>query len=125
MNTKRAGSILKSLVQGVDPVTGNELSEDSIVHNSEVLRALLVGEAAIEERAGREARRATQPANARNRWSADEEKQLMVAFQSGETLQAISDRHGRTLRGVEARLVKLGLMTAEQLSTQERYASIG
>lgn len=124
MNAKRARLILKSLVEGLDPVTGNQLSEGSVLHNAEVLRALLVGMEAIDQRAGREARRATQPANIHNRWTADEEKQLMVAFQSGEPLQAISDRLGRTLRGVEARLMKLGLLTAEQRTTQEGYAFI-
>ncbi|MFL6605782.1 MAG: hypothetical protein ACJ8R9_31275 [Steroidobacteraceae bacterium] len=125
MNAKRARSILNSLIQGLDPVTGNELSEDSVLHNAEVLRALLVGAEAIEEREGRETRRAAQPANVRNRWTADEEKQLIVSFQGGEPLQAISDRHGRTVRGVEARLVKLGLMTTDQRTTQDGYASIG
>jgi hypothetical protein len=38
-NYDRAKLVLQSIVQGVHPVTGAEISQDSVVNNAEVLRA--------------------------------------------------------------------------------------
>ncbi len=41
-------------------------------------------------------------------WSADEDKQLLAAFDSGQSLAEIATTHGRTLGGIRARLEKHG-----------------
>jgi hypothetical protein len=123
MNTKQATGILTALIQGVDPQTGEELPAKGVLHNAKTLRALLVAVKALEEQVAREARRATLPANVGSPWTAEDERKLVVAFQSGEALSDIGEQLGRTLRGIESRLERLGLLTADQRVTQEPFAS--
>ena len=116
MKEERAREILQALLQGVDPFTGAELAPGTIVQEADVLRALLAGVAALEHTVARAQRRAQLPDNVGRSWSKDEEGVLIAAFKSGDTLPAIATRHGRTVRAIEARLEKLGLITAEQRS---------
>jgi hypothetical protein len=121
MNTTRATLILSSLVQGVDPTSGEELTPNSVLQSADVLRALLAGVTALKEQAGREARKRNRPANVGRPWTAHDESRLIEAFQTGETLSAIAEAVGRTLRAVEARLERLGLITPEQRSGEEPF----
>ena len=123
MQTKQATLILQALIQGLDPQTGEELPAKGVLQNAQTLRALLVAVAALEEQAARDARRATLPANVGRPWTPDEERQLVTAFQSGDALSDIGERLGRTLRGIESRLERLGLITAEQRVTREGFGS--
>jgi hypothetical protein len=121
MKEQQARHILQSLVQGVDPSTGEELPPGSILQKAEVLRALLAGVAALELVAARAQRRAQLPGNVGRAWSKQEEALLVEAFKCGESPAEIAVRHARTLRAIEARLEKLGLLTAEQRSTGNGY----
>ena len=121
MQEMRARQILQSLVQGVDPFSGEELPEGTVLQEAEVMRALLAGVAALEQGVARASRRAALPKNIGRAWSAEEQSVLIDAFQSGEALAEIATRHGRTLRAIEARLEKLGLLSAEERTTQDRF----
>ena len=110
MQEQRARKILQSLIQGVDPTTGEDLSGETILQRADVLRALLAGVSAIEQVSARAQRRAQLPDNVGSTWSADEERNLVSAFQAGDTLADIATKHGRTLRAIEARLERLGLV---------------
>src|SRR3569832_1586755 len=114
MQEQRARKILQALVQGVDPTTGAELEAGTVLQRADVLRALLAGGAALEQISARAQRRAQLPENVGLPWSADEERTLVAEFQSGDTLPDIAAKHGRTLRAIEARLERLGLITADQ-----------
>jgi hypothetical protein len=46
----------------------------------------------------------------------------MEEFKGGESLQEIARKHGRTLRAIEARLERLGLLTPEQRTTSSSFA---
>jgi hypothetical protein len=74
MNAKRASLIFRSLVQGVDPLSGEELPADGVLQCASVLRALLTGIAALDEQQAREARRAKRPPNVGRPWTQDEER---------------------------------------------------
>lgn len=121
MKEQRALDILQSLVDGVDPSTGEELAPGSIFQKADVLRALLAGVAALETVSARAQRRANLPGNVGRIWTAEEEALLVDAFKCGESPAEIAVRHARTLRAIEARLEKLGLITAEQRTTSTRY----
>lgn len=110
MKERRARQILQALVQGFDPITGEELVSGTVLQNADVLRALLTGIAALEQVAMRVRRRSKQPVNVGRTWTADEERSLRIAFQSAEGLEEIAARHGRTKRGIETRLLQLGLL---------------
>jgi hypothetical protein len=117
MKESRARQILQALVQGVDPLTGEELAPGSVLQHADVLRALLAGVGALEQMAARAQRRAQLPSNVGRPWTSEEELALTAEFQRGETIAAIAELHGRTLRAIEARLERLGLITAQQRGT--------
>jgi hypothetical protein len=121
MQERRARQILQALIQGVDPFDGSELPSGTVLQQADVLRALLAGVAALEQDAARASRRAQLPRNIGRTWSAEENTRLVDAFRRGENLPDVAVRHGRTLRAIEARLEKLGLLTAEQRTTTDRF----
>jgi hypothetical protein len=89
-----------------------------------VLRALLAGLSALELTAARAQRRAQLPDNVGQAWTIDEESRLVGEFKSGESVEAIARKHGRTLRAIEARLEKLGLITAEERTTRGGFTGV-
>ena len=121
MQEQRARKILQALVEGVDPTTGAELEAGTVLQRAEVLRALLAGVMALEQVSARAQRRAQLPDNVGRTWSADEERALVTEFQAGDALADIATKHGRTLRAIEARLERLGLLTAEQRTTNNSF----
>jgi hypothetical protein len=123
MQEQRARQILQSLVQGVDPFSGEELPAGTVLQQADVLRALLAGVVALEQGAARASRRAQLPRNIGRAWSAAEQGELIDAFQAGEILADVAVRHGRTLRAIEARLEKLGLITSDERITRDRFGS--
>ncbi len=124
MQQTRARQILQSLIQGIDPVTGEELPHETVLQHADVLRALLAGLAALEQTAARAQRRSQLPDNVGHAWTTDEESRLVAAFKRGDSPAAIAHQHGRTLRAIEARLEKLGLMTAEQRTTRGGFTGV-
>ena len=123
MKEQRAREILQALVQGVDPLSGEELPSGTVLQQVEVLRAMLVGVAALEQMAVRAQRRAQLPDNVGRPWSEEEEKELIKAFKGGDPITDIATRHGRTLRAIEARLERLGLITVADRSTRGGFGS--
>jgi hypothetical protein len=118
MQQTRARQILQSLIQGIDPVTAEELPRETVLQHADVLRALLAGLSALEQTAARALRRAQLPDNVGRAWTTEEEGMLVASFKKGESPVAIAREHGRTLRAIEARLEKLGLITAEERTTR-------
>src|SRR5690348_10421785 len=124
MQQARARQILQSLIQGMDPVTGEELPHETVLQHAEVLRALLAGLSALEQTAARAHRRAQLPDNVGQTWTTEEESRLVAAFKSGHSPVALARQHGRTLRAIEARLEKLGLITAEERTTRGGFTGV-
>jgi hypothetical protein len=121
MDSNRALRILRALIEGVHPNTGEELSSDTVLHEPTVLRALLAAVLALEQQAVRSGRRSNLPANVGSRWTPAEEQRLVEAYQAGRGPQEFAQEFGRTLRAIESRLVRLGLMTPEQRTTSDSF----
>jgi len=90
---------------------------------AQALAGNILGEATtlignIPTEAMRTQRRAQLPDNVGRAWTTEEEGDLVSAFKSGDSPTTIARQHGRTLRAIEARLEKLGLITAEQRTTR-------
>jgi DNA-binding NarL/FixJ family response regulator len=124
MTQTRARQILQSLIQGTDPITGAELPRETVLQHADVLRALLAGLTALEQNSARAQRRAQLPGNVGQAWTTEEESRLLAAFRKGDSAIAIARQHGRTLRAIEARLEKLGLITAEQRTTRGGFTGV-
>lgn len=111
---------LRSLAKGFDPETGEVLGQDTLWNRADVLEALKVAAAVLEERAERP--RAPAPGNVGQPWSIEEEQVLLSEFAAGVPLAEIATRHQRTLTAIEARLERLGKITEGQRVTKNRYA---
>ena len=117
--------VLKTLIEGREPGSGEPLPSDCVIHRADVLRALLAGLSAIEQKVARAQRRAQLPDNVGQAWTTEEESRLVAVFQGGDPPVTIAREHGRTLRAIEARLEKLGLITAEQRTTRGGFTGVG
>lgn len=119
-------TILIALAEGVHPATGEVFPADCPYHSPDIVRALYGAARALETRSGRllprlagRTREGT-PENAGKSWSVDEDRQLLVEFDGGKTLKEIAVLHQRTYPGIEARLEKLGRLSAEERTTARR-----
>ena len=123
MHSPEATTILKTLIEGRAPGSLEPLPADSVAHRADVLRALLAAVAALERVEIRTKRRSALPDHTGRTWSAEEDNRLVAAFKAGETPTAIAERHHRTLRAIEARLQRMGLLAPEDRVTRGGFGS--
>jgi len=116
MELQIARQIIDTLAQGIHPVTGEAMPDDSPYNAPPVIRALHAVSRALEDQAAAPAEAAhakrTPPANAGKAWSAQEDEALAIAFDAGISLKQAAQELGRTVFAVEQRLVKLGKIEA-------------
>ena len=123
MNADEAVKILEALARGIDPETGQGVAEGSLLHNPHVVRALFMGARALERceepppKAGptTQARAAGEEAVGQ-RWTPDEERRLLEAFDAGCDVAQRAKAHQRKPGGIRARLVRLGRLGDEDPS---------
>ena len=123
MERDKALGILKTLADGIDPNTGERFPAGSPYQDSDTVRALYYAVHALENPARTGERSATQknqPENAGRPWSDEEDTQLGQAFESGKSILDLAQEHKRSRIAIEARLVKLGKISAPQSGTM-RY----
>jgi hypothetical protein len=125
MDLATAKATLKSLVEGVDPVTGYPIPKSMVLHHALVIRALLCALAVLEADAARTRRRARLPRNTGRPWQPADDAQVIAAFQNGEPPLRIAADHQRSLASVESRLERLGVLAPEQRVTRDRYVAAG
>src|SRR5579864_1319009 len=104
MNHNEAMRILMALVEGCDPISGEPLPADSVLQNAKVMRALLMGHAALETNADRHKRRSVLPPRVGTLWTEEEDQRLTTAWKEQQALEDIASSHGRTDRAIESRL---------------------
>jgi hypothetical protein len=109
MEIAAARQIIDTLAQGIHPVTGEVMPEDSPYNAPPVIRALFAVSQALDGNvvAPQKPRRELPP-NAGKPWAAEEDGKLESAFAAGIDVRDIAQELGRTSWAVEARLVKLG-----------------
>jgi hypothetical protein len=125
MDLAAAKATLKSLVEGVDPVTGYPMPKSMVLHHAVVIRALLCALAVLEADAARMRRRARLPLNTGRTWRQADDEQVIAAYRNGAPLQQIAADHHRSLASVESRLERLGVLAPEQRVTRDRYVTPG
>ena len=105
--SKVAASILRTLAEGFDPKSGEELPEGGALSDPEVIRALVAGARALDE--SPESSRRVLPEGAGLPWTAEEDARLLREFDAGTTdTPALSALHSRTRGAIFARLRRLG-----------------
>jgi hypothetical protein len=123
MELATAKATLKSLVEGVDPVTGYPIPKSMVLHHAVVMRALLCAVAVLDADEARRRRRARLPRNTGRPWRQADDAQVLAAFKGGEPLLRIAADHQRSLASVESRLERLGVLAPEQRVTRNRYVT--
>jgi hypothetical protein len=106
MELQTAHQIIDTLAQGIHPVTGEAMPEDSPYNAPPVIRALFAVSQALQGQPSR-ARRES-PSNAGKAWRSEEDAKLVGAFDAGTELKQLAADLGRTPFAVETRLIKLG-----------------
>lgn len=88
---------------------------------AKVIRALLVGCAAIENSLARQKRRAQLPEHVGSTWTTEEDDKLRSGFQAGGTIEALASSHRRTRNSIRARLERLKLIAIDQSAAFLRF----
>lgn len=113
MELSIARQIIDTLAQGIHPVTGDAMPDDSPYNAPPIIRALHSVSRALERAEHQTnttstARRIIPPANAGKAWTPQEDAALETAFDAGIAVKQAAQELGRTKYAVEQRLVKLG-----------------
>jgi hypothetical protein len=116
MELQTARAILDTLAQGIHPVTGEVMPEDSPYNAPPVIRALFAVSQALESGAEappapRKRERGDLPPNTGKAWSPGDDESLRAGFAAGTPTKDLAAALGRTRWAIESRLVKLGEMT--------------
>lgn len=112
--------VLVSLSQGRFPGSPVELPRESVIHHPDVFRALLVGISALDVRENKAIRRSQLPPKVGTAWTGEEEERLRREFAVKTPLGTMAKTHGRTPNAIEARLQKLGLISAEERTIRSK-----
>lgn len=102
----RAKELLAGLADGVNPLTGEVLSDDDSCNQAEIVRALHVAVQELDKAVKRSSK--PLPENAGKPWSSDEERTLVSEYRAGQKGTDIAKSHQRSKEAVAARLVRLG-----------------
>jgi len=121
MSPNEAKLIIEALANGLDPETGEVLSEQTILNQPKIIRALFIATHAldvlseekrhvtvVEDLSKKAKREKTHPGNAGKGWSNNEDNELLSSYNAGVSIKDIAAKHDRTVGAIAARLVRLG-----------------
>lgn len=104
MDITRAKEIISALAEGVDPITGEVLPDDSVCNKVEVVRAFytILNETSTTSK--------TKAENAGKPWNAVDDALLAEMYERGASKSELQDYFKRSPGSIRSRLVKLGLI---------------
>lgn len=108
MDIGEALEVVRKLLNGEDPSTGQTVRGDSLFQHAQVTGALNRAAQALEFQQQRERTRVFLPANAGKPWSNAEDAQICEEVRHGIDFQEIARIHCRTAGSIVARLIRLG-----------------
>lgn len=103
--------IIERLANGIDPITGEILSDQGPFNQPDVIRALFAAAQALRTRADADDGQppsGAKPLNAGKAWSPEEDELLLREFDAGVAPKELAKKHGRTKGAIDSRLVKHG-----------------
>ena len=113
MEASGAKRIISALANGVDPFTGEVLSENGPYQNPDTVRALFIALKGLELLEAKERRSDRLPSNVGKRWTPEEDELLSKGFDKGMTIKELSAEHARTSGAIRSRLIFLGKIDSE------------
>ena len=108
MEIQIARQIIDALAQGIHPITGEVMPEDSPYNAPPVIRALFAVSQALDGESPATKPQRELPPNAGKGWLPQDDSKLESAFAAGIAIKDIAQSLGRTPWAIEARLAKLG-----------------
>ena len=114
MDTETALILMRPLADGINPITGEQLTEDHAFQQPQIVRALSVAVGCLEQVELQDKRRKRMPANSGLPWTEIDDEALAAGFDGGKTLAELASECQRTRGAIEARLVKLGKLESAQ-----------
>lgn len=115
MDINRAKEIIEALAEGVDPTTGEVLPDDNVCNKGEVVRAFYSVIEALNKK-----QKKNMPENAGKPWSEEDEALLKEMYADGATKSEICRALKRTVTGVAARLVRMGVIDNRDMFRDRR-----
>jgi hypothetical protein len=112
MDESTALTIVSTLANGVNPLTGEVFPPDSPYQTPDVVRALFLAARVLEGNSKPKSRGPSLPGNAGKPWTAEEDQRLLHEFDRGASVTALAQAHSRTNAGIQARLEKHGRLQA-------------
>lgn len=118
MELSEARTIVKTLAEGVDPVTGEVFAPDSPYNHPQVIRALFTvhsyalgprSKMSPEERR-RQNLELGRPTNAGLPWSDGDRSRVAAGFRGGETIEALATALERSRAAIQAEMIRQGLV---------------
>jgi hypothetical protein len=76
---------------------------------------------ALDSVTARALRRAQLPDSVGTRWTETEEQELKEEIARGEPIPLIATKHNRTVRAIESRLERLGLLQPDERTTSSSF----
>lgn len=107
MNIARSLSVIRSLVDGINPHTGKEISPKSLCQQPDTILALRAAIRALEcvqNLAKKKYLYSGYP------WDEAEDQRLVEAYESDKPIVQIAEQHLRTVGAIRSRLRKLGFI---------------
>lgn len=110
MELERAKELLFTLADGVNPLTGEVLSEADSCNQAEIVRALYAVLRTLDTPTEKSKR--PQPENAGKPWTPEDDGMLCQRFDEGFSKQELCAHFKRTTGSIAARLVRLEKITS-------------
>lgn len=107
MDLQRAKELLASLADGIDPLTGEVLPEESVCNKAEIVRAFHCILSALPSK-----QKKKQPENAGKPWTAEDDAALCSMYDAGSAKKEMCAFFKRSEGGIASRLVRLGKISA-------------
>jgi hypothetical protein len=107
---ERALEIIRSLAEGKDPYSGQELPKMDPYQQGDTVRALTVAMDGMRTLEHKMRRIKDLPMNSGNPWGPEEDRELLKAFKCGKTVSEMVKKHKRTEGAITSRLLRLGVV---------------
>ena len=118
MELSEARPIIRTLAQGVDPITGEVFTADSPYNHPSIIRALFAvhdharrtgGALGPDEKRQRNVEQG-RPRNAGLPWSEEDRARVASGFEHGEAVETLATELERTRSAIQSELVRQGLL---------------
>ena len=111
MNNEQALRIIEKMIQNREVLAEDTLTPNQLQQTQQIIKALQLASQALQSKIDANVRKSTLPNNAGKPWSEQEDQQIIEAFNNGESIASIAERHQRTQGSIRSRLSKHGIAT--------------